>query len=188
MPSASSSRKGFTLFELLLVIALIAVIYGVFISKLTARPSAAETMNVTVETLGEYLQTFAQNTEGDVELICRDRCLSCDVYAEGKRVDDATVAIFDSAPVVYRKDRFGQFQETEFLPLKNKEDVLEKVCFRYTLFENGSRSSYILAYKDTYYLMDPYLEPVKTFRSLEAAETAYNKTGLIPDDQRSYDF
>jgi prepilin-type N-terminal cleavage/methylation domain-containing protein len=189
MPSASSSKKGFTLFELLIVIVLIAVLYGIFINKLTVKPHGGESAAaVTIETLGTYLQPFAEAAEGGAALVCLDECRECSVYAGGKRVEKSTIALFERAPSVYRKDGLGQFQKVAFLPVKNSDGVLQNVCFRYDLFENGSRSSYIVGYNDAYYLFDAYLRPVTTYRTLEAAEAAYNKTALIPDDERLYTF
>ena len=188
MPSASSSKGGFTLFELLLVIVLIAVLYGVFISKLSSKPKAGEAVAVTIGTVGAYLQLFEEQAEGDVELVCQNACLDCDVYTGGKKVEESTVHLFESAPAVYRRDGLGQFQPVTFLPVKDSDGVLQDVCFRYTLFENGSGSSYIVGYGDDFYLFDAYLLPVTKYRALEEAETAYNKTALIPDDERQYTF
>jgi len=188
MPSASSSKKGFTLFELLLVIVLIAVLYGVFINKLTAKPKGGVAGVPTLETIGAYLQPVAEAADGDVSLVCLDECRECSVYADGKKTEGAAVTLFEALPAVYRRDGLGQFQEVKFLPVKDSDGVLQNVCFRYTLYRNGSRSSYIVGYNDVYYLYDAYLQPVTKYRTLEAAEAAYDKTALIPDDERLYTF
>ena len=187
MPSASRSRGGFTLFELILVIVLIGVIYGIFINKLTTK-SKKDTAAVTLETIGAYLKPYSENAEGDVRFVCLEDCHACDVYAGGKRIDDTTVRLFDRAPAVFKKDALGEWQQVEFLPKVNSEDVQEPVCFEYTLYANGSGSSYIVGYDDVYYLFDAYFRPVSTYPTLEAAQSAYNKTALIPDDERQYDF
>ena len=172
----------------MLVIVLIAVLYGVFINKLTAKPKSAGAVAPTPETVGTYLQPFAEAAENEVSLVCLDACRECGVYTDGKRVQGDAFTLFKSTPTVYRRDGLGQFQEVVFLPVKDSNGVLQDVCFRYTLFKNGSRSSYILGYNDVYYLYDAYLRPVTNFRSLEAAEAAYNKAALIPDDERLYTF
>jgi len=188
MSSATSSRSAFTLFELLLVIILIGALYGVFISKLTAKPKTGEGVTVTIETIGDYLLPFAKESEKDVTFLCQDNCRDCGVYAGEKRLDEQSVTLFDDAPAVYRRDGLGEYLPVEFLPRKDKDGVMQNVCFRYTLFENGSRSSYIVGYNDVYYLFDAYLQPVTKYKTIEEAEAAYEKKPLIPDDERLYNF
>lgn len=187
MPSASSSKRGFTLFELLLVIVLIAVLYGVFINKLTAKPKGGGAMPLSVETIGPFLQPFTA-AGGEASLVCEDECRTCRVYVDGEPIDGDAVELFDAMPTVYRRDAYGQFRAVEFLPVKNSDDVLQDVCFRYTRYRNGSGSSYIVGYHDVFYLFDAYLRPVTKYPTLEAAETAYNKADLLPDDERLYTF
>jgi len=188
MPSAPSSKSAFTLFELLLVIILIGALYGVFINKLTTKPKAGEGVTVTIETIGDLLRLFAKETGGDVTFLCQDSCSDCGVYAGDKRLDEQSLKLFDDAPEVFRRDGLGEFQPVEFLPRKDKDAVVHDVCFRYTLFENGSRSSYIVGYNDVYYLFDAYLQPVTKYKTIEDAEAAYEKKPLIPDDERLYSF
>jgi len=189
MPTASGSRGGFTLFELLLVVILIAVLYGVFINKLSSRTelSGAEEQ-LGVGTIATYLRAFAAQDGGEVTLICLDRCQTCDVYKGDEKVKNTTVSLFSSAPIVYRKDINGQFEPLEFLPRLNAEGVEEKVCFAFTLYANGSSSNYLMEYGGSFYLYDAYHRPTQTFASFEAAEAAYNRFDLMPDEKRIYDF
>ena len=188
MPSASSSKGGFTLFELLLVIVLIAVLYGVFINKLTAKREGNDAVPLTIETIGTFLKPFADASEKEASLVCLDACRECRVYTGGEPVDGDAFTLFEGTPTVYRRDEYGQFREVEFLPVKDDEEVLQDVCFRYTRYRNGSGSSYIVGYNDVFYLFDAYLQPVTKYGTLEAAAAAYNKADLLPDDERLYTF
>ena len=188
MPSASSSKKkGFTLFELLLVILLVGILYGVFINKLSIRAKGGiEAPDIM--TIGAFLKSFTGAAEGgEVSLVCLDQCKTCSVYIDANKTGP-DVTLFGTVPTVYRRDEFGQFREIGFLPVKDDDRVLQDVCFRYTLYGNGSGSSYIVGYNDVYYLFDAYRLTVTKFSTLEAAAEAYGKTDLLPDDERLYTF
>lgn len=187
MPSASSSRRSFTLVELLLVIFLIAILYGVFISKMKSGPETSG-VPLSLETLDRYLAPIAGQTGRNISFVCRDSCRACDLYADGKRLKGDSVSLFDTSPEVYRMNSYGQYRQVEFTPVNTKDGVVQDVCFRYTLFANGSRSSYIVYYDDAYYVFDAYLRAIKKYKKQEEAETAYEKASLIPDDERRYTF
>ena len=188
MPNVSGSKRGFTLFELLLVVVLIAVLYGVFIGKLSSRPGVAEAQErVTIATIREYLRHFADG-EKAVSLVCTEPCERCSVHVGGKEIPETDITLFSKTPTVYRRDAYGRFEPFEFLPVRQKEGGLENVCFSFTLYPNGSSSSYIVELDDTYYLFNAYLRPTRTFAALEEAQSAYNKSELLPDDKRTYDF
>lgn len=186
MPSALNSRRGFTLFELLLVIVLIGILYGVFINKLTSTKETEAAEALTIGTIGDYLRSFSADEE--VEFICLEAGLECGVYVDDKRVETVKVRLFETPPVVYRQDGYGQLREIEFLPWRNGDGVLKEVCFRFTKFKNGSSSHYILGYEDRFYLFDAYLRPTQTFSALSDAEKAFSRTDLLPDEERNYDF
>jgi len=188
MPSAASSRRGFTLFELILVVLLIAILYGVFINKLaTGRSATAGKQQVTLGTLRGYLALF-RTESGEVSLICPEPCGKCGVFVDGEAVEDAELTLFKQAPTVYRRDRYGQFEPRTFRPLQQGEREPENVCFAFTLWANDSSSSDIVEADDVFYVFDAYGEPTQTFKTLEDAAEAYNRTELIPDDKRVYDF
>jgi prepilin-type N-terminal cleavage/methylation domain-containing protein len=188
MPNVSGSKRGFTLFELLLVVVLIAVLYGVFVGRLTSRPGIDEAQErVTLATIRDYLRHFSDG-EKEVSLICPEPCERCSVYAGDKEIPETDVALFQKTPIVYHREVGGHFEPFEFLPVRRKEGALENVCFSFTLRPNGSSSSYIVEMDDVYYLFDAYLRPTRTFASLEEAESAYRLSELLPDDKRTYDF
>ncbi|WP_345972369.1 type II secretion system protein [Sulfurimonas diazotrophicus] len=188
MPSASSSRRGFTLFELLLVVILIAILYGVFINKLTTGRAPTEGREtVSLETLRDYLSLF-RTEQGEVSLVCPEPCAQCSVVVDGQPVEGADITLFKQEPTVYRKDRYGQFVPFTFVPVRRGETDVVNVCFAFRLRANDSSSSYIVESGERFYLFDAYGEPTRSFEALDDAAAAYNRTELIPDDKRVYDF
>ena len=186
MPSASSSKKGFTLFELLLVVLLIGIIYGIFVHKLSQKDKQDEADRINLLTLKPFLQKFVP-TEKAV-LRCFTPCETCYVYRDGKQVEDLEIPLFESTPEVYKQDAFGQMNSIEFTAIEGKNREIIDVCFEYSLFENQSSSYYVVEYKEKFYLFNPYAKPVEVFESLSAASAVFDTSDLLPTQQRSYNF
>ena len=184
MPSALSNKKGFTLFELMIVVLLIGIIYGIFVHKLSQKERRSAKDTVTLETLKTFLSSFSPKEEA--VLRCFTPCKTCRVYRDGKQVDDLEISLFEEAPNAYTNDAFGQLRRIEFVPIEGKKKQIMDVCFEFTLFENGSSSNYIVEYDKKAYLFDPYLKPVKVYDSLDAASAAFDKSKLLPTQRRSY--
>lgn len=185
MPNASKNSPAFTLFELLIVVVLIAIIYGVFIQRLQS-VGKAET-RITLQTLPELLDTFPEGL--DREVICTEPCKECRIYIDGKPVKGDAFALFAETPPVWTKDRYGQMQQKTFLPLYDPDHGIKEVCFRYRRFRNGSGSHYIVQNGETRFVRFPaYLHPVRTFSTLEAAEGAEAHAALLPTEARRYTF
>ena len=184
MPTASSS-KAFTLFELLLVVVLISAMYGVFVHKLSTA-GKVENKQVTLTTLKPFLQEFPFQREA--ELLCLEPCKSCSLLIDGKPADGVAVPLFGSTPKVYEKDRFGQLRQKEFLPYRKTDGTLSNVCFAYSLYKNGSSSSYVVNYQERYYAFDAYFGSVVEASSLSELERVLDTTALLPTEKRSYNY
>lgn len=185
MPNASKNRTAFTLFELLIVVVLIAIIYGVFIQRLQSvgNPEA----RITLQTLPQLLDTFPEGLRREV--ICTEPCKECRIYIDGEAVKGDAFALFAQSPVVWVKDRYGQMKEKNFLPLFDPDHGTKEVCFRYRRYRNGSGSSYIVQNGETSFVRFPaYLSAVETFSTLEAAEGAESHEALLPTEARRYTF
>ena len=187
MPTAPKSRHGFTLLELLLVVLLIAILYGVFINRLQQRSPQDAAEKVTLQTLKETLSLFPAAQER--ELICTEPCRTCTVYLDGKAQKETAIPLFETAPTVWKTDRYGQWQAWEFTPLFDENQSSKPVCFRYRLARNGSGSSYIVQTDDKhFYVFKPYLEPVRLVASLPEAEKMLDISALLPMERRDYSF
>jgi len=185
MPNASKSSPAFTLFELLIVVALIAVLYGVFIQRLQNAGKADA--RISLETLPQLLDSFPEGIRREV--ICTEPCKECRVYLDGKAVEGSPFPLFAQSPTVWTKDRYGQMQQQSFSPLYDPDHGTKEVCFRYRRFRNGSGSHYIGQNGETSVIRFPaYLLPVRTFATLEAAEAADTDETLLPTEARRYTF
>ncbi len=185
MPIVSNNRRGFTLFELLLVVILIGVIYAIFVHKLSQKKVHDESGAFTLETLKTSLSSFPAKRR--VELFCFTPCDICNVYRDGKKVEDLDIELFETLPNVYNRDAYGQVQRIEFLSMEDKKEIKD-VCFHFTLFSNQSSSSYIVEYDKKFYLFDAYMQPVRVFENLSDASEAFDESILLPTEQRSYNF
>jgi len=185
MSSATSVKKGFTLFELMLVVLLIGIIYGVFVHKLSQKERNSDKNTVTLETLKGFLLQFSPKREATLR--CIDPCDTCYVYRDGKKVNDLEIPLFEKAPNVYRADPFGQLRRISFTPIQGKHGEVLDVCFEFTLFENESSSSYIVDNGEKIYLFDPYMKPVSIFDSLSEAKAVFDKSQLLPTQGQAYD-
>lgn len=183
MPSVSSSKRAFTLFELLLVVVLISIIYGVFVHKLTKKSTASD-LKFSLSTIKQDLQTIPFKKK--LEFICIEPCEECYIYVDKHLIKQDPIKLFKESPKVYRPDSFGQIQNIEFLPIEIKENELSNVCFRYELFGNGSSSHYAVEYGSKYYLFDPYMYDVKEAESLSDVSIFFDVSKLLPTSQQDY--
>ncbi len=182
MPTVSSSR-AFTLFELLLVVVLISIMYGIFVHKLT-RPPQSDTDKLTLLTLKEFLGTFPFKRKA--EAICLEPCSECHLYFDGKQADDEGFKLFKSHPNVYRPDRFGQLRTIDFLPMMDAQETLQNVCFVYTLYANGSGSHYAVEDDKNYYLFDPYMYPTHMTKSFSEVTEFFDNSKKLPNDESDF--
>lgn len=186
-PTVPKSKSAFTLIELLIVVVLIAILYGVFISKLQQRTPKDAAQSLNLFTLQKTLGLFP--AEQQRSLVCTEPCTSCSIYLGDKALEGTEIPLFNTPPVTWRQDRYGQYFKTEFTPVIDPEHGTTNVCFRYELFRNGSGSSYIVQTDDThFYAFKPYLHPVRLYASINDAKTAMDSEALLPTELRNYDF
>ena len=183
MSSVSSNKRAFTLFELLLVVVLIATIYGIFVHKLSRKSTIGDTP-LSLKTLKKELQKLSFKKK--VELICIEPCEACYIFIDNHQLKGDPLKLFKMSPKVYKPDNFGQVQSIEFLPIELKTDELSSVCFKYELYSNGSSSHYAVEYDSKYYLFDSYMYDVKEADSLSDASSFFDVTKLLPTSQQDY--
>lgn len=187
MPTVPKNRHGFTLFELLIVVLLIAILYGVFINKLQQNAPKEQREQVTLTTLKKLLSQFPVQHEREV--ICTEPCKECRIYLDGHPLEEGELTLFETPPTVWRPDPYGAYQPVTFSPLLDPRHEAKQVCFRFSLFRNGSSSSYIVQTGEKRYLVfRPYLFPVTEYASLDDARESVDSEALLPTEQRQYDF
>ncbi|MEA3523357.1 MAG: prepilin-type N-terminal cleavage/methylation domain-containing protein [Campylobacterota bacterium] len=183
MPTVSNSR-AFTLFELLIVVLLIGILYGVFVHKLT-KPPLANTDKLTLKNIKTFLADLPYKRKA--EIICLEPCKECHVYLDGKKADEKGFSLFTSSPNIYFPDTFGQIRTITFLPLIDKNHAINNVCFKFSLFNNKSSSHYAVENDEKYYLFDPYMKPVAVSKSFSDVTAFFDNSELLPSDTRDYD-
>ncbi len=187
MPTASTNRHAFTLLELLIVVVLIATLYGVFINRMSQSSARESTDGITLKTLQKRLGEFPAGMKR--EIVCTRPCKACRIYLNGTPLKEGRFSLFDAPPTVFSRDRFGQLRPVTFMPLRDEEGVSREVCFRYELFRNGSGSSYVVQTDEKhYYIYKPYLFPVRVVASLSEAQKAFDTEALLPTERRNYNF
>jgi prepilin-type N-terminal cleavage/methylation domain-containing protein len=183
MPTVLNS-KAFTLFELLIVVLLIAILYGVFVHKLS-RPKQADLDKLTLTNMKSFLSDLPFKNRAEV--ICLEPCKECFVYLDGKKTILEPVQLFKSTPKVYFPDNFGQVRTISFLPILDKNSAINDVCFKFSLFSNKSSSHFVIEDDKKYYLFDPYMNPVKVTNSFSDVTAFFDNSSLLPSERRDYD-
>jgi len=134
-------RKAFTLLELLLVVVIIGVVYGLVIGSMK-RINDKEA-HLGFETLPSFLEEF--HHQNRVAFVCTDNCKSCAVYVDGKEVKEVDAFMADERVLrFWRFDPDLGVQEIRFSPIFDEDDRESDVCFRYEIFKDGSRSEMII--------------------------------------------
>jgi len=176
------SKSSFTLFELLIVILIISILYGIFVQKIASKEHLVARGDNLLH-LNDLLQGYDFNESA--QIVCVDKCKSCYIEIDGKRQKE--LELFDSEVEVYDFDIHGLLSPLKFVPVfedGNPKDV----CFRYTLYPNGSNSSYIVHYKEKFYIFYAYMRPVQVTKSITEAQKAFDPSQWIPTDSSDYNF
>ena len=185
MLNVKRSRRGFTLIELMIVIALIGILYGVFVQKLRSKASSAS-QSVSLKTLKQALLKAPKNSLA--EFVCLEPCEECLIYLDSKVGSDTKVPLLKSAPIVYEPDQYGVLQSIEFAPILSKDESIENVCFRFSLYPNGSTSNYVVEYQKKFYVYNPYDDEPTVVTTMAEANELFDNEKLLPMEQRDYNF
>lgn len=150
------SRRGFSLFELMLVVILIGLVYSLVLGKVNKKKI------VKINKL-ENLRTIlsSSNNNQHIELNIYDNCKKITVLGLDKKIDIDT-SIFKDI-IVYKVDTSNNLKKIEFTPILVDKKVYE-VCFNFTIYKNKSSSSYIVKQDNRYivfhsYFKDSYTTP-----------------------------
>jgi len=179
-----SDNRGFTLFELLIVIILIGLIYGLFVSSLQNKETESDAITLLSMKKTLLNQPFKKKSE----VICFEPCKECFIYNDNKKTDIKPFTLFKTAPKVYKKDQYGRLEQLRFLSFLDKEDLLQDVCFRFSVFNNRSSSHYLIEADEKFYLFHPYLNDREVIPTLSDAQKLLEYKELLPRDSRDYDF
>ncbi len=162
-------KKAFTLFELLIVILIIGLVYALMIQNFSFSSKSKD--GLSLANLPEKMKKDFAKTSQKVTLRCFDECSKCKFYL-GKKTKE-TKALFEkhSSLDLYtlvdeslKRLELGEFYENE---------QFKELCFEYSLYPNKSSDKLVLEYKDKFYLYDNLFEKTMVFSSLSEAREAW---------------
>ena len=161
----SVSNKGFSLFELVIVIVVITTMFLLIVPFFPKKPS----LHFEFSNLKAYLSSL--NPKGDIELICVDECKECYLVYDGKK--DKTNRT--PPPLEAYHYRRGELELMTFLPSQHFKKS-EKICFRYRVQSPKELGDELFVrYQERIYYFTPYFMPPKEFTSLVEAKEFYEK-------------
>lgn len=165
-------RKGFTFFELMLVIVIIGIVYALLIQNFAFGKIENETLELS--NIPSYLRKHFVKEKDLVTLKCMDNCSTCKVFINGEE-NNETKNLFEkyTSPKAYVFQN-GYFEDVEFLDVFDEYKSIS-VCFEYNIYPNGSSDKLVLEYKDKVYMYDNFLEKTKLFSSIDDAQEYLEK-------------
>lgn len=163
-------KKSFTLFEIIIVIILISVLYTFAIGSFTSK-SKKNLHTITLMNLKTELLKFEY--EKTIEIQCVEDDLSCFVFSDGVKQDDKISNLFHEQPIVYK---YNQNQDKiEYTPLELEEMERYNIVFKYSCDNYGKCSEFIVEDGDDIYIFnDIKLKPIK-YKYLGDIDDYFNK-------------
>lgn len=170
--SRLDKKKGFTLFELMIVIVIIGVVYGLLVRNFTFASTSEEALSL--KNLPTFMRKKFAKTKEKVEFLCTDECSICK-FKVGSSDANESIELFEeyTSPEAYVLIN-ESLERLEFGEIF-KDYKSEKVCFKYVLYPNKSSDKMVLAYKDKVYMYDNFFEKTKEFPTLVDAQEYWNE-------------
>ncbi len=151
----------------MIVVVIIGIVYALVLGRMNPKERISI---VDLASLRDTLMQYQRPGER-LELVLYDKCKKMSFFRNGEKEEklkaDISPALFSDI-VVYKSDPFGHERQIDFMP-RVIDDRLEPVCFSFTIFPNGSGSSYIVRKENRFYIFPPYFEDVNITDSMEEA-------------------
>ncbi len=151
----------------MIVVVIIGVTYALVLSNFNTKKQVV--VHHIKEIKQALLPLWKRGMQLDFYLIdsCKESVIFINHTYKPKLQGDIKDAEFDKIKV-YKADETGDSKKIEFTPIMIDKH-LHTVCFKYTLFPNGSNSSYIINKNKIYYIMYPYFQDVNSTDTLQEA-------------------
>ncbi len=110
-----------------------------------------------------------------VDLIIYNKCSQSVIFINNEQQEDIESSLKSKLfkdITIYKIDSTNDTTKVELAPIIFDKKLYE-VCFKFTLFPNGSSSSYIVEQNRRFYIFYPYFQDPKIFNSLEEAVDEY---------------
>jgi prepilin-type N-terminal cleavage/methylation domain-containing protein len=170
------NRKAFTLFELMVVVMIIGVVYSLVLGSFNPKNSLTIT---NIQNLKNALSKY-WTKNNQVDFYVYDRCSKSILFINGEPKKDIKLDINNKLfknIKAYKLDRYGSKQLLEFSSVRLEKKIY-KSCFKYSIFANGSSSSYVIKNNNKFYTLYPYFEDTKVSKNFDDAFELYKQTEL----------
>ncbi len=178
MPIIKKMKKGFTLLELMLVVLLMGIVYGLVINVFDRYKEKA--IDVTLMSFESYMQSFYHNNH--VSLICIKQCSECLLFIDEKFNQNITPFVTKDTEI-YRHDKDTGVRKLGFSPYFPSEGQEEEVCFKYDIHPDGSRTEMIVTEGKEVYDFPSYFGSVQKYASLNEAIEQRNEAARKVSEQ-----
>lgn len=162
-------RKAFTLLELMMVVVLMGMVYGLVINVFERYRE--KSIDVTLMSLESYMKNFFHNNH--VSMVCTRGCKECFLFVDGTLKQQVTPFV-DNSVELYRFDKDYGVRELELLPHFSDDGHEEESCFRYEILSDGTRTEMIVKDGTRVYAYPSYFGSVRTFASVNEAIEYFN--------------
>jgi len=168
-------KKAFSLFELIIVILLLGVIYAIFLPKLNFKPEHEQKLSLS--NIKEYLLTF--DYKETLSLKCIEDTYECYVSIDGSIKKDTVVKnLFNNRPDVYSYDTEQDRLEFARLELDTFEE--HEVVFELQFNKYKKMRDLIVETQDDIYVFNAlYLKPLKYEYLNDVQEQIQNLTSEV---------
>jgi len=167
--SKIKERKAFTLFELILVVVIIGIVYTLFIQNID---KLQRTQKLGLSELVKHMKTFQDKNE--IHLVCTEECAKCEIYIDNNATEKY-LELFKSEVISYYINKDGQLEEKKYASMYDERGEEIEVCLRLTLFKNGSFSESILKQNEKVYYFPSYFGKMQEFDSMDGLEEYFQE-------------
>ena len=156
-------QKGFSLIELLLVIFIVSLVYGLGISKINFKKPTPKPL-----TILNLKSTIVKSEwfSGHAMLLCINKCKDCFLRNNVSSAFQAYKSKINLKDIkAYTLDNKDSLVEIEYRRYKDK-----KICLEMDFYNNGSSTQIILQNKEATYFLPSFFGEAKKFDSPEDAK------------------
>lgn len=168
------NRKAFTLWELLLVVLLLGIVY-------TAIPfSTKEDILAKPSSINDLFH------ENESKIVIYDNCTKIARFTNDKILSSKETCFFcNSSLVVYQLDKFASFE-----PIKFPDQIIngekQNTCLIINHYANGTIDSLLIQLGNNFFYLGPFKEDIQQFFDISEAQRIVSRKSFLPFGQQSY--
>ncbi len=144
------SRGGMTLFELLIVMIVVGIVYS--IGMFTLKKEKITSTTLSLSTLKSSMKALEHS--GEIRMVCDKSCQECRVFTADKKLIATSHLQSEATPIRYGFDRYGELKALGSIVTRSG-GVVQQGCFELSLYPDGAFTPLILKSKTTFYAYTP---------------------------------